>query len=523
MPDAAADAAIGPPLRLAFGLSLEDLHHRDGLLRVDAAWLDFLREAAPALAARYDTARIDPDALDAKAEAALLIEAGGAVDAFVARLFGIESDLAELRAEHVALDPLWRVKWKFVKRQALLGVTPEQVAALDADAARAELAVELAARGARPHPSGFDELAFARAVLDWQADPVANEARLELAKRYAAWAATTEAGRARHAHGVLFRHPRQVDPFDLLEQARTLEQAGVRVTTIRPEHIRRRLDRDRAPFALTDPGTDLAGALDQTHYCILCHKQGKDSCSKGMREGTDDAGRAVFRPGPFGEPLAGCPLEERISEFHTLKNEARPIAALAMIVIDNPMLAATGHRICNDCMKGCIYQKQTPVDIPQAETRTLKDVLGLPWGFEVYALLTRWNPLNLRHPLPRPDSGRKALVVGTGPAGFTLAHHLLNDGHQVVAVDGLKIEPLPPRVAGVAEDGTRVPFDPIRDVDALHEPLDARTQAGFGGVAEYGITVRWDKNFLKLVRLLLERRARFTLLGGVRFGGTLTL
>ena len=32
--------------------------------------------------------------------------------------------------------------------------------------------------------------------------------------------------------------------------------------------------------------------------------------------------------------------------------------------------------------------------------------------------------------------------------------------------------------------------------------------AGFGGVAEYGITVRWDKNFLKLIRLLLERRAR---------------
>ena len=32
--------------------------------------------------------------------------------------------------------------------------------------------------------------------------------------------------------------------------------------------------------------------------------------------------------------------------------------------------------------------------------------------------------------------------------------------------------------------------------------------AGFGGVAEYGITVRWDKNFLKIIRLLLERRAR---------------
>ena len=29
-------------------------------------------------------------------------------------------------------------------------------------------------------------------------------------------------------------------------------------------------------------------------------------------------------------------------------------------------------------MKSCIYQKQEPVDIPQAETRILKDVLACP-------------------------------------------------------------------------------------------------------------------------------------------------
>ena len=55
------------------------------------------------------------------------------------------------------------------------------------------------------------------------------------------------------------------------------------------------------------------------------------------------------------------------------------------------------------------------------------------------------------------------------------------------------------------------------------EPLDERVMAGFGGVAEYGITVRWDKNFLKLIRLLVERRSAFAMFGGVRFGGTLTL
>lgn len=176
------------------------------------------------------------------------------------------------------------------------------------------------------------------------------------------------------------------------------------------------------------------------------------------------------------------------------------------------MMAATGHRICNDCMKACIYQKQEPVDIPQAETSILKDVLGLPWGFEILALLTRWNPLDIRRPLPLPESGRKVLIVGLGPAGFTLSHHLLNDGHTVVAIDGLKLEPL-------GFD----PRHPVRDVETLYENLDDRVMAGFGGVAEYGITVRWNKNYLKLIRVLLERRAEFAAFGGVRFGGGATL
>ena len=52
------------------------------------------------------------------------------------------------------------------------------------------------------------------------------------------------------------------------------------------------------------------------------------------------------------------------------------------------------------------------------------------------------------------------LVVGQGPAGFTLAHHLLNDGHTVARIDGLKIEPLDPALSGVTVTGERVPFSP---------------------------------------------------------------
>src|SRR5204863_7316825 len=112
--------------------------------------------------------------------------------------------------------------------------------------------------------------------------------------------------------------------------------------------------------------------------------------------------------------------------------------------------------------------------------------------------------------LPKPYNGLKVLIVGMGPAGFTLAHHLLMEGFAVVGVEGLKIEPL-------SDDLVRFP---IRDYATLKENLDERLMAGFGGVAEDGITVRWDKNFLKIIRLLLERRSAFALFGGVRYGGT---
>ena len=98
----------------------------------------------------------------------------------------------------------------------------------------------------------------------------------------------------------------------------------------------------------------------------------------------------------------------------------------------------------------------------------------------------------------------------------------MNDGHAVVGVDGLKIEPLTPARLRRrrARRARAVPADP-RLRGARTSGSTSASWPGFGGVAEYGITVRWDKNFLKLIRLLLERRAEFAMFGGVRFGGTL--
>lgn len=477
-------------LQLAFGLSFEDLYSREGLERLDAAFLRDLRATDAALAVRYEAVRADPSALEVKDASALLLDVAPHMEDFIATLFGIGKEVRALAEEHHALAPLYSCKRLFVQRRAMKAVKPAEAEGLDALALRAELEKLIG--------QPFNELAFSCLVVQWLEAEADHAVELELAAKYAAWAVHTAAGQAYHRDGIIFKTPNKLD-FESLVHTPELRQ--------------------REGFNLTDEGYALDKALDQTHYCIYCHHQGRDSCSKGMKEKDGS-----FKQNVFGIMQAGCPLEEKISEMHELKANGVPLGALAVAIIDNPMLAGTGHRICNDCMKACIYQKQDPVDIPQAETRTLKDVLALPWGFEIYSLLTRWNPLNLARPLPKPDTGRKVLVVGLGPAGYTLAHHLMNDGHTVVAVDGLKIEPLPQDVSGVDAYGGRTSFRPIYNVQTeLYEALGERTLAGFGGVAEYGITVRWNKNYLKLIRLLLERRAQFAMIGGVRFGGTLTV
>jgi len=273
--------------------------------------------------------------------------------------------------------------------------------------------------------------------------------------------------------------------------------------------------RRRDGLKLTDDRGTMRDELYEIDYCMICHEREKDACSTGLREPDGTAKR-----NPLGIKTEGCPLDEKISEMHLLKKQGDSIGSLALVTIDNPMCAGTGHRICNDCMKGCIFQKQEPVNIPLAETASLTDVLKLPYGFEIYSLLTRWNPLNAKRPYSLPYNGKNVMVVGLGPAGYTLSHYLLNEGFGVIGIDGLKIEPLPTEWTG--NHGKSCP-KPIKGISEITEELDERILSGFGGVSEYGITVRWDKNFLTMIQLMLTRRKRFRPYGGIRFGGTLTI
>jgi NADPH-dependent glutamate synthase beta subunit-like oxidoreductase/NAD(P)H-flavin reductase len=494
------------------GFSYADLYDPARLRDLYVVFCDRVAAADPGFWAEWDAYRTSPDTPRPPIKVSeLLVRMAPHVSAFLAALFRVESAAAAIVSSTSHLDALFRFKADFVRKRALPLV--KGGAHVHRDPADEEVVRELA----RPYAASLDhELAIAVAgcaLLDREAEIRANGTDDDKA-RVAAQADALKRWCASCVHDpdyrswVVFRFPETLDYFNLVQIQRP--SAQLPEVAVGPDSRLRRRD----GFALTDPRANTREILSEIHYCVLCHERDKDSCSKGLR---DKAGHVTTNP--LGIPIPGCPLDEKISEMHLLRKGGDAIGALALVAIDNPLCAGTGHRICNDCMKACIYQKQDPVNIPQIETGVLTDVLNMPWGVEIYGLLIRWNPLNVRRPHALPFNGRKVLVVGLGPAGYMLSHYLVNEGFGVVAIDGLKVEPLPAELTGEAGGPPR----PLHSWKEIYTALDRRVLEGFGGVSEYGITVRWDKNFLTLIHLLLARRDRLRIYGGTRFGGTVTI
>ncbi|MDQ3374586.1 MAG: FAD-dependent oxidoreductase, partial [Acidobacteriota bacterium] len=486
-----------------------------------------------------------------RVESKILTDSAPYLSDFVARMFNLSKERKDLQNVILEQNPIWKYKF-FVQRRAIKKFTAEDLVNFN----EAELSIalnELKNTAFKETLADDEELAIAKITtqlleveelltknLELTASAQSTIDRIKTAYEQSkdkvfgtvfsrfvnetdgtgellpvkavlhlleAWSAIAFFKKEKKWYS--FRTPHGLDYQNLVHLIHPAEKI--------PELLRGAIEemRRRDGFTLTDDRGTMRDALYEVDYCLICHEREKDSCSTGLHEKD-----GTVKRNPLGIKLEGCPLDEKISEMHLLKRQGDAIASLALVTIDNPMCAGTGHRICNDCMKGCIFQKQDPVNIPLAETATLTDVLNLPYGFEIYSLLTRWNPLNAKRPFALPYNGKNILVIGLGPAGYTLAHYLLNEGFGVIGMDGLKIEPLADEITG--KNGKICP-KPIKDIDEITDSLDQRILSGFGGVSEYGITVRWDKNFLTMLQLILTRRKRFRAYGGVRFGGTLTI
>ena len=144
---------------LGFGLEFEDLYRRDGLVRLDGAFVDVLKARNPELHNRLMArARAAPGAASRwqgriRSDRRARARSRG----FHRRAVRHRGEMNALKARHDALAPLYGVKRLFVQRRAAKKYKPEQAAAFDgAGAARAS--------SSRCIGGAFTELRFAEAV-----------------------------------------------------------------------------------------------------------------------------------------------------------------------------------------------------------------------------------------------------------------------------------------------------------------------------------------------------------------------
>ena len=464
---------LNPIYQLAF----EDLYQPAGLKKVYASFLTFLAKKNPDLSNIYQN--------NEHFSSAILIELAIVTQEFLVDLFCLDQQNQQLQNQNLALNLIYQARLSYIQRNLSKTFTADSVKNFSTDFAKKCL-TEL-------EISSEDIIAIELAL----AKKIINNNIGESLQNYCLWALFSQEGQKKHKQGALFILPKKLNHQHLLD---------FDLFNTEP----------RQDFSLCSNFASPAKIMAEASYCLHCHKQNKDSCRTGLLK--KDSQEA--KQNELGVLLSGCPLGQKISEMNYLKSKGLNIASLVMATLDNPMLAGTGHRICNDCSQACIFQQQEAVDIPQIETAILQEVLSLPYGFEIYSLLTRFCPLNKQFSIAKDFIDKKILVCGMGPAGYTLAHYLLNCGYEVVAIDGLKIEPLPSDLVGRDIFGNKTGFSAIKNWQMLD--LNTRPINGFGGVAEYGITTRWNKNFLDIIYVLLARRSNFHLYSGIRFGSSIT-
>src|SRR6516225_9091411 len=121
-----------------FGITFEDLYRREGLLRLDERFLQSLESTDSSLHARLLEARRGV-ALTRSQESELILDLAPKVEDFLTELFGIESEIRQLRQNQAEFANLYTVKRKFIHKRALTGMNSEKAAAIDGAALETEL------------------------------------------------------------------------------------------------------------------------------------------------------------------------------------------------------------------------------------------------------------------------------------------------------------------------------------------------------------------------------------------------
>jgi 2-oxoacid:acceptor oxidoreductase delta subunit (pyruvate/2-ketoisovalerate family) len=155
-----------------------------------------------------------------------------------------------------------------------------------------------------------------------------------------------------------------------------------------------------------------------------------------------------------------CPAGENIQRWLYLAEDGSYEAAWREIVRDNPLPAVMGRACFHPCQTACNRAQVDEAVGINAIERFLGD----------RALAEGWRP-----PDPGPPSGRRVLVVGSGPGGLSAAYHLRLLGHDVVIQEA---SPLPGGMMRYGIPSYRLPRDVVEAEIARIAAMGVDLQCG---------------------------------------------
>ncbi|MBQ8160677.1 MAG: FAD-dependent oxidoreductase, partial [Clostridia bacterium] len=149
----------------------------------------------------------------------------------------------------------------------------------------------------------------------------------------------------------------------------------------------------------------------------------------------------------------GCPIQTNIPEVIRLLREGRLNDAGWMLFENNPLTTV--------CALVCNHEKQ-------CEGHCVRGIKDVPVHFSVIESYISTTYANQMVKGPAPSNGRKAAVIGAGPAGITIAIILARYGYQVTIFDSRD------KVGGVLRYGIpdfRLPDSVLDDLAYRHLEL----------------------------------------------------
>ncbi|CAA14478.1 unknown [Rickettsia prowazekii str. Madrid E] len=290
-------------MKLGFNLDFNELD-LTGLKKLDQIFLDYLFKADKSLHKDLMLFRATPLSIIPQDYSKFLLKISPHLDDFLAELFCISKEVTISRLKHKDFDIIYECKRKFVQRVAVKKYPLEKIKDIDFEDVYLKITNLIG--------TNFTSREFAKQIVIWQQDEESFSLELDIAARYAAYRVFSYYNSLSSwnknlflQNDILFNLQQKLDKKNLIDDKKILKYQK----------------NERVDFDYKDSFFNLDEALNNSHYCIYCHKRDKDSCSKGFDViphfdrviSVDKIPRLSYRM------TTGCPLKQKISEMNYIK------------------------------------------------------------------------------------------------------------------------------------------------------------------------------------------------------------